>query len=177
MAAEEACHFLHAVLRGPQKRPISYFDRFYRNVITECLGFFGSKFINEKRKSQTENAIRRFLGKVRRGELKQADQKTIQVARLLLQHFYLERKTADINEFVKKFHVLYQSRSIVSRMLSTQLGYMLGNKLYYAVKGEKFSLERIRDLLGDPLDNTEAAFRYYQEISKRTKKVKHVSRF
>ncbi|MFZ7112859.1 MAG: ChaN family lipoprotein [Desulfatiglandales bacterium] len=177
MAAEEACHFLHAVLRGPQKRSDSHFDRFYRHVIMECLGFFGSKFINEKRKAQTENALRKFLGKVRQGELRQADHKTIQVARLLLQHFYMERKTSDIHEFVKKFHALYQSRSVVSRMFSTQLGYMLGNKLYYAVKGEKFPLERIRELLCDPLDKPESAFRYYREISRRIKKVKHVSRF
>ena len=103
MAAEEATHFLNVVLRGPLKKPISAFDRFYRNVITECLGFFGSKFINEKRKSHTENSIRMFIGQAKRGELKHTKQDILQVARYILQHFYLQRKTSDPEEFVNKF--------------------------------------------------------------------------
>ena len=176
MAAEEACHFLNALLRGPLRTPISPFDHFYRNVITECLGFFGSKFINEKRKSQSENSIRKFIGKVKRGEQKQNDQETIQVARYILQHFYLQRKTTNATEFITKFHTQYKSQSAISRMFSTQLGYMLGNKLYYAVKREKFSLGRIREFFHDPFDEPKKAFDCYLEISNRVKKVKHVSR-
>ncbi len=176
MAAEEACHFLNAVLRGPLEVAVSPFDGFYRNVVTECLGFFGSKFINEKRKSHTENSIRKFLGEVRRGELKQVDQENVQVARYILQHFYLQRKTSNAAEFINKFFLQYNSRSAVSRMFSTQLGYILGNKLYYAVKRGRFSMVRIRDYFGDPFDEPEKAFNCYLEISNRVKKVKHVSR-
>ncbi|MGD2124899.1 MAG: ChaN family lipoprotein [Desulfobacteraceae bacterium] len=176
MAAEEASHFLNAVLRGPLKTPVSPFDHFYRNVITECLGFFGSKFLNEKRKSQSEHSIRRFLGKVKRGERKQTDPETIQVARYILQHFYLQRKTTDAREFTNKFHSQYKSRSAVSRIFSTQLGYMLGNKLYYAVKRGKFSMEKIREFFRDPFDKPMKAFDCYVQISERVKKVKHVSR-
>ena len=176
MAAEESCHFLNAALRGPLKTPLSPLDYFYRNVITECLGFFGSKFINEKRKSQSENSIRRFLGKVKRGEVKQNDQETKQVARYILQHFYLQRKTTDAKEFTKKFHTQYKSRSVISRMFSTQLGYMLGNKLYYAVKSGKFPIERVRKFFCDPFDKPMMAFNCYLEISERVKKIKHVSR-
>jgi hypothetical protein len=176
MAAEEACHFLNAVLRGPLEKPLSPFDHFYRNVITECLGFFGSKFLNEKRKAQSENSIRRFLGKVKRGELKGAEQESIQVARYLLQHFYMQRKTNEAKEFIKKFGSQYKSRSAVSRMFSTQLGYMLGDKLYYAVKRGKFSMQRIREIFRDPFDKPMKAFAGYLEVSDRVKKVKHVSR-
>jgi hypothetical protein len=176
MAAEESCHFLNAALRGPLKTPFSPLDYFYRNVITECLGFFGSKFLNEKRKAQTENSIRRFLGKVKRGELRGADQETIQVARYILQHFYMQRKTNEAGEFIKKFRAQYKSRSAISRMFSTQLGYMLGNKLYYAVKRGKFSMQRIREIFKDPFDKPMKAFACYLEVSERVKKVKHVSR-
>ena len=176
MAAEESCHFLNAVLRGPLKTPLSPLDYFYRNVITECLGFFGSKFLNEKRKAQTENSIRRFLGKVKRGDLKGADQETIQVARYILQHFYMQRKTDEAAEFIKKFRAQYKSRSAISRMFSTQLGYMLGNKLYYAAKRGKFSMQRIREIFRDPFDKPMKAFDCYLEVSERVKKVKHVSR-
>jgi hypothetical protein len=175
MATEEACHFLNAVLRGPLKKPISPFDHFYRNVITECLGFFGSKFLNEKRNAQTENSIRQFLGKVKRGEVK-TDQESTQVATYILQHFYLQRKTTDSKEYMKKFHTQYKSRSAISRIFSTQLGYMLGNKLYYAVKRGKFSIDRIREIFCDPFDEPMKAFDCALEISERVKKVKHVRR-
>ena len=176
MAAEEASHFLNAVLRGSSKVSISPFDRFYRDVITECLGFIGSKFINEKRKSHTENSIRRFLGQVKRGELKHTDPQIIQAARYILQHFYLQRKTADATEFINKFFLQYHSRTAVSRMFSTQLGYMLGNKLYYAVKKGKFSLSKIREYFSDPFDKPHQAFDCYLDTSIRVRKVKHVSR-
>ena len=103
MAAEEASHFLNAVLRRTVEAPTSPFDSFYRNVITECLGFFGSKFINEKRKSHTESSIRSFLGEVRRGKHKHTDPEIIPVSRYILQHFYLQRKTSDATEFINKF--------------------------------------------------------------------------
>jgi hypothetical protein len=176
MAAEESCHFLNAVIRGPLKTPLSPLDYFYRNVITECLGFFGSKFLNEKRKAQTENSIRRFLGKVKRGEFRGAEQGTIQVARYILQHFYMQRRTKEPAEFIKKFRAQYKSRSAISRMFSTQLGYMSGNKLYYAVKRGKFSMQRIREMFMDPFDEPMKAFDCYLEVSERVKKVKHVSR-
>jgi hypothetical protein len=176
MATEEACHFLNAVLRGPLRRPISPFDHFYRNVITECLGFFGSKFLNEKRQAQSENSIRRFLGKVKRGEYKKTDQESIQVSKYILQYFYLQRKTTDPTEYIKKFHIQYKSRSAISRIFSTQLGYMLGNKLYYAVKRGKFSIGRIREIFCDLFDEPMKAFDCTLEISERVKKVKHVSR-
>ncbi len=176
MAAEEACHFLNAVLRGPLKNSISPFDLFYRNVMTECLGFFGSKFINEKRKSQSENALRKFLGKIKRGEHKPGDSETVQVARYILQHFYLERKNTDRTEFIDKFFVQFMTQGAVSRMFSAQLGYMLGNKLYYAVKRGKFPLGRIREMFRDPFDKPETAFNCYLDVTKRVKTVKHVSR-
>jgi len=176
MAAEEATHFLNVVLRGPLKKPVSAFDRFYRNVITECLGFFGSKFINEKRKSHSENSIRMFIGQAKRGELKHTKQDILQVGRTILQHFYLQRQTTDPAEFIKKFFLQYNSQSADTRMFSTQLGYILGNKLYYALKKGRFSLKRVQDYFRDPFDEPIKAFNCYLEISNRVKRVKHVSR-
>lgn len=176
MAAEEASHFLNALHRGPPEASISAFDSFYRNVITECLGFFGSKFINEKRRSHTENSLRRLLGQVKRGELKRIDPEILQVARYILQHFYLQRKTSDAAEFIDKFFLQYNSRSAASRMFSTQMGYMLGNKLYYAVKRGKFSIKRVQEYFCDPFDKPQQAFNCCLETSERLKKVKHVSR-
>ena len=176
MVAEEATHFLNVVLRGPLKKPLSAFDRFYRDVITECLGFFGSKFINEKRKSHSEHSIRMVLGQIKRGELKHTNQDILQVARYILQHFYLQRQTSEAKEFINKFFLQYNSQSANTRMFSTQLGYILGNKLYYALKSGKFSLKRVQGYFRDSLDEPTEAFNCYLEISNRVKKVKDVSR-
>ena len=155
---------------------MSAFDRFYRNVITECLGFFGSKFINEKRKSHSENSIRLFLGQAKRGELKHTNQGILQVGRTILQHFYLQRKTSESTEFINKFFLQYNSQSEDTRMFSTQLGYILGNKLYYALKKGRFSLKRVQDYFRDPFDEPAKAFNCYLELSNSVKRVKHVSR-
>jgi len=176
MAAEEACHFLNAVLRGPSAAPAAPFDRFYRNVMAECLGFFGSKFINEKRRSHTENSIRRLLGETGRGEANGTDPAILEAARYILQHFYLQRKGAGAAEFENKFFLQYNSRSAVSRMFSTQLGYILGNKLYYAVKRDKFPVEKVRAYFCDPFDRPHAAFNCYLDTSKRLGKLKTVRR-
>lgn len=176
MAAEEASHFLNAVLRGPLSASISPFDSFYRNVIIECLGFFGSKFINEKRKAHTENSIRRLIGQVKRGELKHTDPDIVQVCRYILQHFYLQRKTSNEAKFMDKFFLLYHSSSAVSRMFSTQLGYIMGNNLFYALKRGKFSLRKVQEYFCDPFDKPQKAFDTYLDTSKRLKKLKHVRR-
>jgi uncharacterized iron-regulated protein len=167
MAAEEAAHFLNAVLRGRLQKKLDPFDRFYWDAITECLGFFGSKLINEKRKSQTENSIRRFLGGVKQGEKIPADPVLSQVAHLLLRHFYLQRKSAEIGEFRKIFQPVYEGRSSIRHAFSTQLGYILGNNLYYAVKQGKFPLTKIREYFQDPFAEPAKAFYSYLEISSR----------
>jgi hypothetical protein len=175
MAAEEASHFLNAVLRGPLRKGLPPFDTFYRHVMTECLGFFGSKFLNEKRKTESENSIRRFLGRVKRGEEKETDLETVQVARYILQHRYLQRQSRAPEAFIKKFQDQYKSRSAASRMFSTQLGYMLGNKLYYAVKRGAFPMQEVRALFCDPFEKPNQGFNAYLDITDRIKKVKLAS--
>ncbi len=177
MAAEEASHFVNAVSRGRIHVRLSPFDRFYWNVLTECLGFFGSKFINEKRKAQSENSLRRLLGQIKNKEYRKVDSMVSQVARYILQHYALQRRTGEAKTFEKKFDALYRNRTSLPIMFSTQLGYMLGNRLYYAVKKGRFPLSKIRDYFRDPFDSPGKAFECYLEVSNRLKAVEHVSQF
>jgi len=177
MAAEEAAHFINAALRGRLTRDLTPFDSFYRNAVTECLGFFGSKFINEKRKSHSENSLRRLLGQIKRGECATSDQMVPRVSRLLLQHFYLQRKSRDAADFKHKFSLQYKSRSVLPIIFSTQLGYILGNRLYYAVKRGQFPITKIREYFRHPFDRPEEAFDCYLNISNRIKKVKTITQF
>ncbi len=177
VAAEEASHYVNALMRGRILNDLNSFDRFYWNVITECLGFFGSKFINEKRKSQTEYSLRKFLGQVKYGKHQDIDPVIPDAGRAVLQHLYLQKRTENSIEYIKKFYRQYKSRSAMPVVFSTQLGYMLGNRLYYAVKKERFPLSKIRQLFKEPFDKAGEAFNCYMEISKRVKKVKPVSQY
>ena len=177
MAAEEASHFLNAVCRGPLTTRLSRFDRFYWNVITECLGFFGSKFINEKRKAHSEHSLRSLLGQIKRGELEKVAPIVPQVARYILQHYALQRRTKRAADFYQKFEVPYRSRSILPVVFSTQLGYMLGNKLYYAVKKGQYPMSKIRAYFRDTYAEKHKAFSCYHEINDQLKQTKHVSQF
>ncbi len=177
MAAEEAAHFVNAILRGPLTEALSPFDQFYRNAMTECLGFLGSKFINEKRKSHSENSLRILLGEIKKGLHKGIDPAIPQVSRYLLQHFYMQRKTDDAEEFKNKFDALYESRSSLPIIFSTQLGYILGNRLYYSVKRNEFPISKIREYFQAPFETPGKAFETYLEISSHLKRMKHISQY
>jgi len=174
MAAEEAAHFINSVLRGHLQTTVNAFDRFYRDVVTECLGFFGSKFINEKRQPESKASLQQFLGKVRRGEYPGSKPEEIIAARYILQHLHLQEKTRDADAFIEKFDDQYNSRSAAIRAFSTQLGYMLGNQLYDAVKKGRYPLNRIRRHFQDSLDQPLDAFNRYFEIDQHLKKSRPV---
>lgn len=166
-AAEEATHFMNCVLRGPNGMTpgrvsrSAGFDWFYGNVLTEALGFFGSKMINEKRKAPTESALRIFLGKVRQGWESPNQTETAKVARLLLQHVHLEKRSEREMDYRRKFELTFDERSSLPQVFSTQLGYMLGSRLYYAVKKGLVPLKDIRALYFERFTSPGQAFAAY----------------
>ncbi len=178
MASEEATHFLHAICRGPLRfSELPPFKAFYASVMTECIGFLGSKIINEKRKTVTENALRVFLGTLKG---KEPDSETAQkgaVARFLLQHLYLQRRGSGKNDFIKKFKDIFILDGRMSRMYSTQLGYYLGNRIYYGLKRETVLPEKISELFFQPLATGDNAFQYFITFSDMVKKIRTVRQY
>ena len=171
-AAEEATHFMHAVLRGPLERlPIGH-DWFYANVLTEALGFFGSKMINEKRKAPTESSLRLFLGKAKKGMDTPNQAETVKIARLILQHLHLEKRTGRETDFRRKFAEVFADRTALPQMFSTQLGYMLGNRLYYAVKKGLIPLKDIRALFYENFSHPGLAFAAYARFVQQLKRIR-----
>ncbi len=166
MAAEEAAHFMNCVLRGRNVDRVQGFDAFYANLITEMLGFFGSKLINEKRKAPTESALRQFLGQVRQGMRPDAGKETLEVARLLLQHLYLDRGARDEGAYRRKFGSCYNANSSLPLILSTQLGYILGNKAFYAVKKGYLPLDEVRKLFYQKMGTRGEAFAIFQRLNR-----------
>lgn len=172
MAAEESAHFLNAVLRGKPTVPMKPFDFFYYLVITEALGFFGSKLINEKRKAQSRNAIRRYLGSFKYKKPNLEAQRKIHLGRLILQHHYVEACSANSFAFKKKFRSIYRTRNRITVEFATQLGYSLGDKLFSAVKKEKFPLPEVTRLFTRSFNKPDEAFHTYLDISWRITKKK-----
>ncbi len=165
--AEEATHLINLVLRGPLEKMPRGHHYFYNNVMTEALGFFGSKMINEKRKAPTESSLRLFLGKVKQGWDSPNQAETVKVSRLILQHLHLEKRSSREFDFRKKFVEIYPERSSLPQVFSTQLGYMLGNKLYYAVKKGLIPLRDIRALFYERFDTPGHAFATYIRFVER----------
>jgi hypothetical protein len=166
-AAEEATHLMNAVLRGPLEKLPQGHNYFYTNVLTEALGFFGSKMINEKRKSMTESSLRHFLGKVKQGVESPNQPETVKVSRLLLQHLHLEKRSSREMDFRKKFLEIYADRTALPQIFSTQLGYMLGNRLFYAVKKGLIPLKDIRSLFYERFETPGHAFAVYIRFVER----------
>ncbi len=169
-AAEETTHFLNAVLRGGGGAATgSAMDRFYREAMTEALGFFGSKAINEKRRVVSDWSLRFFLGSVRKQKITQRDKdKTVQVAQLLLAHHQWERRGAGEQAYRNRFEQeVYRARSNLPHVLATQLGYMLGNRMYYAVKKGYLPLAQVRQFFFNSWSEPGSAFRAYLDTSER----------
>ena len=171
-AAEEATHFMNVVLRGPLEKMPRGQDYFYANVLTEALGFFGSKMINEKRKAPSESSLRLFLGKVKQGMETPNQAETVKISRLILQHLHLEKRSPREMDFRKKFAEVYPDRSTLPQVFSTQLGYMLGNRLYYAVKKGLIPLRDIRSLFYERYETSGHAFATYIRFVERLKSVR-----
>ncbi len=173
-AAEEATHFIHAILRGPLQHVPKGHNFFYTNLITEALGFFGSKMINEKRKVPTESSLRSFLGKVKQGQGASLPNQgeLVKISRLLLQHLHLEKRSSRELDFRKKFMDIYSDRGSLPQIFSTQLGYMLGNRLYYAVKKGAIPLRDIRGLFYARFETSGEAFATYLRLLERLKTIR-----
>jgi len=172
MAAEEAAHFLNAALRGRQKGRIKPFDAFYVTVITEALGFFGSKLINEKRKVQTRNRMGQYIGSFKKKAPSKEERRKIHLCRLLLKHRYLENVSHHPADYKAKFKEIFRARTRLHREFATRLGYMLGDKLYYGVKKRKFSLREIIDLFSKSFTAPNEAFVTYCSLSARVARKK-----
>ena len=169
MAAEEATHLINSIMRGRLTTSMNPFDSFYYTVMTETLGYFGSKLINEKRKVQTRNAIRKYLGSFKHKEKgpNREEQKKIHLCHLILKHRFIENLTHRPDDIKSKFKEIYRARTKTHWELATQLGYALGDKLFNAVRKRKFPLKEVIELFKEPFTEPYKAFLTYLNVSSR----------
>lgn len=145
------------------------FDYFYYLVMTEAIGFFGSKLINEKRKVQTRNAIRKYLGSFKHKDKapNREEQKKIHLCHLILKHRFNENLSHHPDDFKSKFKEIYRARTRIHRELATQLGYMLGANLFNAVRRRNFPLKEVIELFKEPFTEPYKAFLTYLNVSSK----------
>ena len=165
LAAEEASHFINAACGGIPGDSLRPFDAFYRTVITECLGFFGSKIINERRTPPTISALRTFVSDTKKKIFPHRDRIELYVARLLMQHRACDRRAfVSAQPYQQKFDGVYASRTQIPVVFATQLGYMLGNRLYYALKNEQITIPDVSSLFLEKFDGDAESFGLYRRL-------------
>lgn len=171
MASEEAAHFLNAILRGPLLKPKHGFDRFYRNVMLEALGFLGSKLVNPKRRIFTLSDLRRMVFKLKRKLCTREESQNLKKAQFILRHLYLENQSGETLVFQKRFKDIFAHEQHHLPEFSTQLGHLLGNKLFLALKKDRLPVAEVKNLFYLNFEEPGSAFREYIRWSQTLKKL------
>ena len=163
-AAEEAAHFIkHACSGRESKRTVE--DAFYANILHEALAFFGSKLINPKRKCFHENEFKNLFSYFSTVHVPQERRLEFETTCLVL-------------DFLKTDNSANRDRSFKSLRpdlffaVTHALGYMLGDKLFYAMMSEKISKGEIKQFFYDPWRKEGEPQVAYHDLKKRLKGVR-----
>ncbi|MCA9521142.1 MAG: ChaN family lipoprotein [Myxococcales bacterium] len=152
-AGEEATHFLKTVLSGYEGvQPMR--DAFYTRIMHEAIGFFGSKIINHKRKSPNERYFRQIVRNFAHDPTIGRDELTVAVCVLM-------HKRWEQGKNVRNFSKLFHQDDAIFNMVTHSLGYMLGDKLYYALLEGTITKGEIVDLFHESFEETNSACATY----------------
>lgn len=165
-ASEEAAHYLKFLCSGAEE-PRDPVDAFYANTLHEALGFFGSKIINHKRKCFHEREYLGLINYFHSNKVPRTRDLELEIALLILKHKELEKKGIPIRSqrYFKAKHELFFG-------VTHGLGYMLGDRLYYAFLTEKITKEEVRDLFCDPMKGEGEPFEIYKRLLRKVRGVK-----
>ncbi len=159
-AAEEAAHFVRHIVSGASEDPRGLVDSFYARALEEAYAFCGSKIVNPRRKCPHEPEFERLL----RGP----DRFQREVARFVLMHKRLERG-ARPGVSIK---ALYRRDADLFNAVTHSLGYILGERLYYALARGHILKSEVRALFLDPLDEDGAPLLTYLDLASRLREVR-----
>lgn len=163
-AAEEASHYLK-ILCAPEELPKERSAAFYANALHEAVGFFGSKVINDRRKTPHEDEFRRLLA-----SSEPFGPMARRIGRLVIAHKEIEKliRGPRAGDVLKK---LWPTLSMIHKQpvdlfigVTHALGYMLGEKLFYGMVDGAVSKDFIRELYQDPFTRPGRARARYFEL-------------
>ena len=168
-AAEEASHFLRHICGGDEE-PRYLVDAFYCRVLNEAIGFLGSKLINHKRKCPHAPDFERMLREHKKGNDKRSPL-DLAVADAVVKHRRMEHGLG-----TRGLKEIYMADADTFNAVTHALGYMLGDKLYYAMLEGTVSKDDARELFYDKFEEDGAALTTYLALTTRVEKVKLPSR-
>jgi hypothetical protein len=162
-AAEEAAHFLRHVVTDDDGDRHGLVDAFYARIVNEALAFFGSKIINPRRRCHHRRDLKRLVDLWGRGERRGLRLLDVQAAQMTLLHLDVERgaRKASVRQ------IYGEPDADLFNAVTHLLGYILGDKLYYAMIQGRITKAEIRELFSDPFEEEGAAFHSYFHLSGR----------
>ncbi|MFH1874563.1 MAG: ChaN family lipoprotein [Pseudomonadota bacterium] len=165
-AAEEAAHYLKSLCSGLEE-PREYVDAFYANILHETLGFFGSKLINHKRKCFHEAEFKKLLEYLRTIDVPGERSLEKQTAELILEFKKYEKSGIPL-----LFTNIYRQPMELFLATTHALGYMLGDRLYYAMVDHVVTKAAIKAMFFDPWLESGEPYETYMKLVKKLKGVK-----
>jgi len=165
-AGEEASHFIKHVCSGEEK-PRDPFDAFYANILHEALGFFGSKIVNHKRKCYHAKDYQKLIQYFRRVTNPKKRNLDFETALLTYQGKILESKGEAISDMA-----VFRGRPDLFFSVTHALGYILGDRLYYALMENAVTKTEIRELFFDPWQGFGKPFQTYWTLLTKTRETK-----
>ena len=165
-AGEEAAHYLK-FLCGGMEEPRDPVDAFYANAVHEALGFFGSKIINHKRKCFHEKEYLGLINYLTSSKAPSGRRMELEISLLILKHRELDKKGIPIR--ARRF---YRSRHEIFFGVTHGLGYMLGDRLFYALVDGRITKEEIRDVFCDAMRKEGEAYEIYRRLCRKVRGVR-----
>lgn len=164
-AAEEAAHYLKQSVSN-SKAPDELKDRFYFYTLNEACGFFGSKVINPKRKTDHQGKLRRIVahGRKKSGRMTAAEK----AAKFALAHMAFESGRGPLTSAT----VRTLANPAVFHAAAHILGYILGDRLYYGLTSGVVTKQQIRRLFTAKMDGPGEALEEYLRLASETHSVK-----
>ena len=159
--AEVAGRLIHSLALNSDA---SRFEGLYSQVLHNAFALFASKVVNPKRKARQLPYFRGMLASL---DVDQVNAEELEVASSVLLHTQFER-----GKRTRSFHRLLKLKGAKRRILAQELGFMLGEKVYYAFSRGKLSRGDIRNLLLCPLDNPESAAAFYFSLSRQVERIR-----
>ena len=165
-AAEEAAHFVRHVVSGATGEPLGLVDAFYARALEEAYAFCGSKIVNPRRKCPHEPEFERLA--------RSGDGFTREVARFVLEYRAVERAFEhNSGRGLRRMRARYRTAgSELFNAVTHSLGYMLGERIYYALATGLLLKREVRELFLDPLDEDCQPFLTYLDLSRRLANVR-----
>ncbi|MEM6730890.1 MAG: hypothetical protein AAF658_05005, partial [Myxococcota bacterium] len=159
-AAEEASHFVRAVCSDSHE-PRLLVDAFYSRCLEEAVGFLGSKLLNHKRKALGPRRLERIAKNKRKND----DDRNI--ARLVLKHLRMESGLR-----IRGGSALYECDADTFNAVTHLLGYLLGEKIYYALIEGRLDKKEVRELFLEDFEEEGVALTTYLYYVSRTRDVR-----